>query len=102
MAKPSALVGLKTSMETEAAGSVPDSAGRTTESQRAKLGRPPVGEAGNDVRKARKATTVYFPPEVSKGLKTLALKEDTTLQALVGEAIDLLMRDRGLHPFGAR
>jgi hypothetical protein len=32
----------------------------------------------------------------------MALDEDTTMQALLGEAVDLLMRDRGKHPFGER
>ena len=53
-------------------------------------------------RQGKKALIAYFSPGVSKALRQLALDEDTTMQALLGEAIDLLMRDRGKHPFGER
>lgn len=53
-------------------------------------------------RQGKKALIAYFSPNVSKALRQLALDEDTTMQALLGEAIDLLMRDRGKHPFGER
>jgi len=35
-------------------------------------------------------------------LRVLAIKENTTVQALVGEALDMLMRARSKHPFGER
>jgi hypothetical protein len=50
----------------------------------------------------RKSVTAYFRPGVSKWLKETALREDTTVNALVGEALDLLRRARGEHPFGER
>ena len=53
-------------------------------------------------RQGKKALIAYFTPSVSKALRQIALDEDTTMQALLGEAIDLLMRDRGKHPFGER
>ena len=53
-------------------------------------------------RQGKKALIAYFSPSVSKALRQMALDEDTTMQALLGEAIDLLMRDRGKHPFGER
>ena len=53
-------------------------------------------------REVRKALTVHFPPEVSKTLRMIAVQEETTLQALVGEAIDMLLVQRGHKPFGAR
>jgi len=53
-------------------------------------------------RQGKKALIAYFSPTVSKALRQLALDEDTTMQSLLGEAIDLLMRDRGKHPFGER
>jgi len=53
-------------------------------------------------RQGKKALIAYFSPDVSKALRQMALDEDTTMQALLGEAIDLLMRDRGKHPFGER
>jgi hypothetical protein len=39
---------------------------------------------------------------VSKTLGRLAIDEDTTMQALIGEAVDLLMESRGKHRFGER
>ena len=53
-------------------------------------------------RQGKKALIAYFSPGVSKALRQLALDEDTTMQALLGEAVDMLMRDRGKHPFGER
>jgi hypothetical protein len=53
-------------------------------------------------RKGKKAVSAYFSPEVSRGLNVLAAENATTLQALLGEAIDLLMRQYGKHPFGER
>lgn len=53
-------------------------------------------------RQGKKALIAYFSPSVSKALRQMALDEDTTMQALLGEAVDLLMRARGKHPFGER
>jgi hypothetical protein len=53
-------------------------------------------------RQGKKAVSAYFSPEVSRGLNVLAAENGTTLQALLGEAIDLLMRQYGKHPFGER
>lgn len=44
----------------------------------------------------------HFSPAVQKALRQMALDEGTTVQALIGEAFDLLMRERGKHPFGER
>ena len=53
-------------------------------------------------RQGKRAVGAYFSPEVSRGLNVLAAENGTTLQALMGEAIDLLMRQYGKHPFGER
>jgi hypothetical protein len=53
-------------------------------------------------REGKKALIAYFTPEVSKAIGILAINEDTTIQALIGEAIDLLMESRGKHRFGER
>lgn len=53
-------------------------------------------------RVGKKGVLGYFSPELSRALNILAAQEDTTLQALMGEAFDLLMRQRGKHPFGER
>lgn len=50
----------------------------------------------------------YFSPELSRALHQLALDESVPgkprvkIQALLGEAIDLLLRDRGKSSFGER
>lgn len=54
------------------------------------------------VRRGKKAISGYFSPEVSRALHMLALERDTSLQALMGEAFDDLMRKYGRHPFGER
>jgi hypothetical protein len=71
-----------------------------------KPGPAPVVEGTAPVRatarQGKKAVSAYFSPEVSRGLNVLAAENETTLQALLGEAIDLLMRQYGKHPFGER
>ena len=101
--KRNALAGLAEDIERESSSTAADSTGRTATPGRVKMGPRRIEDRDKPTaRETRKAMTVYFPPEVSRGLKGIALQEDTTLQALLGEAIDLLMRDRGQHPFGAR
>jgi len=53
-------------------------------------------------REGKKAVSGYFSPEVSRGLHLLAIEQGTSLQALMGEAFDDLMRKYGKHPFGER
>jgi len=53
-------------------------------------------------REGKKPVMGYFSPQVRRTLHLLALDEGTTIQALLGEALDLLMRARGKHPFGER
>lgn len=53
-------------------------------------------------RDGKKAVVGYFNPAVSRALHQLALDTDSSIQALLGEAIDDLMRKHGKHPFGER
>jgi hypothetical protein len=53
-------------------------------------------------REGKKAVVGYFTPAVSRALHQLALDTDSNIQALLGEAIDDLMRKHGKHPFGER
>ncbi len=46
-------------------------------------------------RQGKKALTGYFEPEVLKQLKVMAAAEDTTIQALMTEAINDLFKKRG-------
>ena len=79
---------------------------RVEKSQATESGTAPE-QAGEGVARAtarhgKKAVSAYFSSDVSRGLNVLAAENGTTLQALLGEAIDLLMRQYGKHPFGER
>ncbi len=53
-------------------------------------------------RSGKKLVSGHFSAEMSRALHLLALEKDVTLQALMGEAFDDLMRKYGKHPFGER
>ena len=53
-------------------------------------------------RVGKKAVGGYYSPQLSQALNILAVEQSTSLQALLGEAIDDLMRKYGKHPFGER
>lgn len=53
-------------------------------------------------REGKKAIVGYFSEDMSRQLRVMAIEENTTVQALVGEALDMLMRARAKHPFGER
>ena len=53
-------------------------------------------------REGKKAIVGYFSEGLSRQLRIMAIEENTTVQALVGEALDMLMRARGKHPFSER
>ncbi|MYC83598.1 MAG: hypothetical protein F4X19_16125 [Acidobacteria bacterium] len=42
----------------------------------------------------------HFPPETVKQLRLIAVEEDTTSQALLEEALELLFQSRGKRSFG--
>jgi hypothetical protein len=44
----------------------------------------------------------YFSPEFARAVKMLAVEQDTSVQAIIGEALDDLLRRHGKHPFGER
>lgn len=46
-------------------------------------------------RVGKKAVVGYFSPELSRTLNIIAATEDVTIQFLVGEALDMLLEDRG-------
>lgn len=62
----------------------------------------PEGAARRPARQGKKGIVGYFSPELSRALNVMAAEEETSLQALMGEAFDLLLRNRGKHPFGER
>ena len=68
----------------------PPSAAVTSASTRAKA------------REGKRAVGGYFSPELARTLNVEAAMRGTTLQAILGEAIDLWLRENGKHPFGER
>ena len=73
----------------------------------AQAGEPPSSSSGiaakrRPAREGKKGILGHFSPELSRTLNIMAIEEGTTVQAVMGEAFDLLMRARGKHPFGER
>lgn len=68
----------------------------------ASIGAPETSGKRRPAREGKKGVLGHFSPELSRALNILAIEESTTVQALMGEAFDLLMRTRGKHPFGER
>jgi hypothetical protein len=44
----------------------------------------------------------YFSPEMARAVKLLAVERGVTVQALIGEALDFVLRQAGKHPMGER
>ncbi len=63
---------------------------------------PGVNGKRRPAREGKKGVLGHFSPELSRALNIMAIEEGSTVQALMGEAFDLLMRARGRHPFGER
>ena len=57
-----------------------------------------VGKVGAPSREGKKAITGFFDPAVSRQLKHIALEEDSSVQALLGEALNDLFAKRGKSP----
>jgi len=62
-------------------------------------------EAGRPSAKARTGKTMiagYFSPELARAIKILAVERGVTVQALIGEGLDAVLRQAGRHPMGER
>ena len=62
----------------------------------------PPNKEDKTSRTGKKAVAGYFSPELSRALNILRIEQDKSMQALLGEAIDDLLRKYGKHPFGER
>jgi tRNA G18 (ribose-2'-O)-methylase SpoU len=61
--------------------------------------------ASPTLAKARQGKTMvagYFSPDFARSVKMLAVERGVTVQSLLGEALDDLLRRHGKHPFGER
>lgn len=68
-------------------------------------GQVDTGQASSPSRLSRQGKRMvggHFSPELSRALNILAAELGVSVQALLGEAIDLVMRQHGKHPFGER
>ena len=61
-----------------------------------------VPAARAKAREGKKPVIGYFSEDLSRELRVLSAMEGRTMQALLGEAIDLLMTDRGRNRFNER
>ena len=52
-------------------------------------------------RDGKKAISGYFDPDLSTALQILALERKVSLQDLMGEAFDDVLRKYGKHPVGS-
>jgi hypothetical protein len=62
----------------------------------------PISKPARQDRAGKIMVGGHFSAELSRAVKVLAAEQGTTVQALVGEALDLLLRHHGKHPFGER
>jgi hypothetical protein len=53
-------------------------------------------------RRGKTMVAGYFSPEMARAVKLLAVERGLTVQALIGEALDLVLRQAGKHPMGER
>jgi hypothetical protein len=63
--------------------------------KRAEKQEPRAGKFYRASREGKRLVAGHFPPELAKQLKLLAAEEDTTIQALLEEALGLLFVKKG-------
>ena len=61
-----------------------------------------VAKPARQDRAGKKMVGGHFSAELSRAVNILSAGEGKTVQALMGEAIDDLLRKYGKHPFGER
>jgi len=74
-----------------------------TEAARAEPLAPPLPVP--TTAKARQGKTMiagYFSPDLARAIKILAVERGVTVQALIGEGLDTVLRQHQRHPFGER
>jgi hypothetical protein len=70
---------------------------------------PPIALAAeggvSTTARARQGKTMvagYYSPEFARAVKLLAVERGVSVQSLMGEALDDVLRKHGKHPFGER
>jgi hypothetical protein len=62
----------------------------------------PVPASTAKAREGKVMIAGYFSPQMAKAVKLLAVERDITVQALIGEALDMVLHKNGKHPMGER
>jgi hypothetical protein len=57
---------------------------------------------GKSSRVNEKRVIGYFTADLRRALRQIALDQGTSLQALIGEGVDLLLKTRGIRALGER
>jgi hypothetical protein len=76
----------------------------TPEPERAVI-RAEIGSGPRVVARARQDKTMiagYFTPDLARAVKLLAVERGMTVQAVIGEGLDEVLRIHGKHPMGER
>lgn len=68
----------------------------------AKSAPAPVASSTAKAREGKVMIAGYFSPQMAKAVKLLAVEQDITVQALIGEALDMVLHKNGKHPMGER
>lgn len=66
---------------------------------------PSSAPAARAVPRARQDKTMiagYFTPDLARAVKMLAVERGVTVQSLIGEGLDDVLRKHGKHPLGER
>lgn len=79
-----------------------DRTGRSSRREAEAEAPAPCSSSRTPARVGKKAISGYFSAEMSRDLHLLGLEQDKSLQALMGEALDDLLRKYGMHPYGER
>lgn len=67
-----------------------------------KVAEAPPPPAPAKARVGKTMVAGYFSPEMARAVKLLAVERGVTVQALIGEALDIVLRQAGKHPMGER
>ena len=62
----------------------------------------PAARTPNRARQDKTMIAGYFTPDFARAVKLLAVERGVTVQALIGEGLDDVLRKHGKHPMGER
>jgi len=61
---------------------------------------PPA--AASKARDGKTMVAGYFSQDLARAVKMLAVERGVSVQAIIGEGLDTVLREHGKHPFGER